>query len=152
VVVRDAEGKVIVAASAGMDDSTVQALNGWGEGVVAAERGGGCGIRRGNGGLGVRVGGKSFAVVLGKGPAAIGYSGAIVTPLWTMGGRMLGALAVGADGLMGAAKCAGEGVGSDGGAGVQGGTGDGECGAGREVAARGEAGGIGIGSWRNGAC
>ena len=30
----------------------------------------------------------------------IGHSGAIVIPLWTMGGRMLGALAVGADGLM----------------------------------------------------
>jgi signal transduction histidine kinase len=100
MLVRDAEGKLIVAASAGMEDSTVQSLNAWGEGVVAAERGGGGGLRRGDGGLGVRVGGKSFAVLLGKGPAAIGYGGAIVTPLWTAGGRMLGALAVGADGLM----------------------------------------------------
>jgi signal transduction histidine kinase len=106
MLVRDAEGKLIVAASAGMDDSAVQALNAWGEGVVAAERGGGCGVRRGEGGLGVRVGGKSFAVVLGKGPAAIGYSGAIVTPLWTVGGRMLGALAVGADSVMGVRRSA----------------------------------------------
>jgi signal transduction histidine kinase len=81
-----------------MDDSTVQSLKGWGEGVVAAERSGG--VRRGDGGLGVRVGGKSFAVVLGKGLGAMDYSGAIVVPLWTVGGRMLGALAVGADGLM----------------------------------------------------
>ena len=98
MLVRDAQGQLIVAASVGMDDSTVHSLKGWGEGVVAAERGGG--VRRGDGGLGVRVGGKSFAVVLGKGLGAMDYSGAIVTPLWTMGGRMLGALAVGADGLM----------------------------------------------------
>jgi signal transduction histidine kinase len=81
-----------------MEDSTVQSLKGWGEGVVAAERSGG--VRRGDGGLGVRVGSKSFAVALGKGPATIGHSGAIVIPLWTTGGRMLGALAVGADGLI----------------------------------------------------
>ena len=104
MLVRDAQGQLIVAASAGMDDSTVQALKRWGEGVVAAERSGG--VRRGDGGLGVRVGSKSFAVVLGKGPAAIGHSGAIVIPLWTTGGRLLGALAVGADGLMSARRSA----------------------------------------------
>jgi signal transduction histidine kinase len=98
MLVRDAQGELIVAASAGMDDSTVQSLKGWGEGVVAAERSGG--VRRGDGGLGVRVGSKSFAVALGKGSAAIGHSGAIVIPLWTTGGRMLGAFAVGADGLI----------------------------------------------------
>jgi signal transduction histidine kinase len=106
MLVRDAEGKLVVAASAGMDDSAVQALNGWGEGVVAVERGGGCGVRRGEGGLGVRVGDKSFAVVLGKGLGAMDYSGAIVTPLWTASGRMLGALAVGADGVMGVRRSA----------------------------------------------
>jgi len=105
MLVRDAEGKLIVAASAGMDDSAVQALNAWGEGV-AAERGGSCGVRRGDGGLGVRVGGKSFAVVLGKGLGTMDYSGAIVTPLWTAGGRMLGAVAVGADGVMGVRRSA----------------------------------------------
>src|SRR5882757_1591622 len=98
MLVPSAEGKLVVAASAGMDDLTAQSLNAWGEGVVAAERSGG--VRRGDGGLGVRVGGKSFAVVLAKGPAAIGHGGAIVIPLWTTGGRMLGALVVGADGLM----------------------------------------------------
>jgi signal transduction histidine kinase len=98
MLVRDTQGALMVAASVGMDDSMVQSLRGWGEGVVRAERSGGG--RRGDGGLGVRVGSKSFAVALGKGPGAIGHSGAIVVPLWTVGGRMLGALAVGADGLM----------------------------------------------------
>jgi signal transduction histidine kinase len=105
MLVRDAEGRLVVAASAGMEYSAVQALNGWGESVVAGERGG-CGVRRGDGGLGVRVGGKSFAVVLGKGLGVTDYSGAIVTPLWTVGGRMLGALAVGADGVMGVRRSA----------------------------------------------
>jgi signal transduction histidine kinase len=100
MLVRSPEGKLVVAASAGMDDAMVQSLNAWGAGVAAEERGGGSGVRRGDGGLGVRVGGKSFAVVLGKGTDVIGHSGAIVIPLWTMRGEMLGALAMGADGVM----------------------------------------------------
>src|SRR5260370_27761 len=64
------------------------------------------GVRRGDGGVGGRVGSKSFAVVLGRGAGAIGHSGAIVIPLWTTGGRRLGALAVGADGLMSARRSA----------------------------------------------
>ena len=67
MLVRDAEGRLVVAASAGMDDATVQSLNAWGDVVTAAERNGGSGVRRGEGGLGVRVGGKSFAVALGRG-------------------------------------------------------------------------------------
>ena len=39
-------------------------------------------------------------MVLGSGPAEVGYRRAIVIPLWTTGGRIAGALAVGADGLM----------------------------------------------------
>ena len=98
VLIRDERGKLIVGASVGMEEATVESLKSWGEGVLAAERGGS--VRRGDGGLGVRVGSKSFAVVLGKGLGAMDYSGAIVVPLWTAAGRMLGALAVGADGLM----------------------------------------------------
>jgi signal transduction histidine kinase len=98
MLVRDARGRLMVAASAGMDDATVHSLKSWGEGFVTAERGGG--VRRGDGGLGVRVGNKGFAVMLDKGLATIGHSGAIVVPLWTAAGRMLGVLAVGADGLM----------------------------------------------------
>ena len=39
-------------------------------------------------------------MVLGEGPTEIGNQWAIVIPLWTTGGRLLGALAVGADGWM----------------------------------------------------
>ncbi|MCU1252455.1 MAG: hypothetical protein JWQ49_5484 [Edaphobacter sp.] len=104
MLVRDAPGPLVVAATTGMDDPMVQSLKVWGEGVVAAERSGG--VSRGDGGLGMRVGSKSFAVVLGKGPLPTSHSGAIVIPLWTAGGRMLGALAVGADGLMGVRRSA----------------------------------------------
>jgi signal transduction histidine kinase len=97
MLVGNVEGRLSVAASSGMDDSTVQSLNAWGMRVAAGERG--AGIRRGIERLGMRLGARSFAV-LGKMPAEIGYRRAIVTPLWTTGGRMLGALAVGADSLM----------------------------------------------------
>lgn len=60
MLVRDAERRLVVAASTGMDDATVQSLNAWGDVVTAAERNGGGGVRRGEGGLGVRVGGKEF--------------------------------------------------------------------------------------------
>jgi signal transduction histidine kinase len=106
MLVRDAEGRLIVAASAGMDDLTVRSLNAWGDGIRAMERDGDGGVRRGDDGLGVRMGGKSFAVVLGRGLGEMGCRRAIVTPLWTAAGRMLGALAVGADGLMSARRSA----------------------------------------------
>ena len=101
MLVLEAEGRFSVAANAGMDDATVESLNMWGMGVVAEESRGGTRVRRGGGGLGVRVGTRSFAVVLGKGPAEGMYRRAIVIPLWTTGGRLLGALAVGADSLTG---------------------------------------------------
>ena len=50
MLIRDAEGRLVVAASAGMDDMTVQSLNVWGDVVTAAERNGGSGVRRGEGG------------------------------------------------------------------------------------------------------
>jgi len=107
----DAEGRLRVAATAGMDEAAVQWLEAWADGL---ESQGGLqddsqdrvpgqavrpAIRRGDP-LGVSVSGASFAVVLGKLPAEIGYARGIVIPLWTTGGRMLGALAVCADGLM----------------------------------------------------
>jgi signal transduction histidine kinase len=113
VLVRDAGGALSVAASAGMEETTVESLNAWAEGVVEAERRGGIGTRRGEGGLGRRVKNNAFAVVFGLGIGAGGGTGrgqnarfgeeargAIVIPLWTTGGRMMGALAVGADGLL----------------------------------------------------
>ncbi|NYF91168.1 HAMP domain-containing sensor histidine kinase [Tunturiibacter empetritectus] len=105
VLVRDAAGVLAVAANAGMEETTVGSLNAWAEGVVEAERRGGIGTRRGEGGLGRRVKNNAFAVVFegGRGQSArLGEEarGAIVVPLWTTSGRMMGALAVGADGLL----------------------------------------------------
>ncbi|MBB5317160.1 sensor histidine kinase [Tunturibacter empetritectus] len=117
VLVRDAGRVLSVAASAGMEETTVESLNAWAEGVVEAERRGGIGTRRGEGGLGRRVKNNAFAVVFGMGlgsgmGAGSGTGrgqntrfgeearGAIVIPLWTTSGRMMGALAVGADGLL----------------------------------------------------
>jgi signal transduction histidine kinase len=96
MLVRDAEGGLSVAASAGMDELTVQLLNAWGTGVAADERES----------LGGRLGARSFAVMLGKMPAEVGYRRAVVTPMRTTAGRMLGALVVGADGLMGVRRSA----------------------------------------------
>jgi signal transduction histidine kinase len=97
VLARDAGGQLFVSGSAGMDDVTVAALHQWGERVVEEERKGGEGARRGDGGVGVRVGVKSFAVVLGASEKSAGCGRAIVFPLRHSGGRMVGALAVGAD-------------------------------------------------------
>jgi signal transduction histidine kinase len=105
MLIQSAEGRLNVAASAGMDESTVQLLNAWGE-TLGTERARGVGIRRGSNALGVRVGGRSFAVVLGNRLKGVGRLEAIVTPLWTTGGSMLGALAVGAGGLMGVRRSA----------------------------------------------
>jgi signal transduction histidine kinase len=104
MLVPSANGWLTVAASMGMDETTVKSLNNWGE-RMATERTGCGGVRRGGDGLGVRVGCRSFAVVLresllSKSPGGVACQGAIVTPLWTTSGRMVGALAVGADGLM----------------------------------------------------
>jgi len=104
---RDGHGKFAVAASAGMEDRTVQSLNAWAERViVATEREKGIGVRRNDGSLGTRLGSNSFAVMLGKGVGEVEYRRAIVIPLWTTGGRMVGALAVGADGLLGVQRAA----------------------------------------------
>jgi signal transduction histidine kinase len=93
MMIRGADGRLCVAAAVGMEETTVERLNNWGEGVCA-------GVRRGGSGLGLRVGARSFAVVLDRGVAEIGYRRAIVVPLWTMGGSLLGVLAVGADSSM----------------------------------------------------
>jgi signal transduction histidine kinase len=93
----DAEGRLSVAGSAGMDDLTVQLMNAWG----AAER-----LDKRQARRGMRVGTRSFAVSLGRRAEDVRYQGAVVIPLWTTGGRMLGALAVGADDVMGARRSA----------------------------------------------
>ena len=100
MLVRETSGQVKIAGSVGMEDQVLGALRLWGEQVVEAERRGGAGCSRGDGGLGTRVGANSYAVVLGKGPAAAGCGRAIVIPLWTTGGRVAGSLVVCADSLL----------------------------------------------------
>jgi signal transduction histidine kinase len=97
VLARDAEGRLYVAGSAGMDAATQAALRQWGERVVDAERQGGEDV---DNALGIRVGMKSFAVVLGASERSAGCGRAIVFPLRHTGGRMVGVLAVCADTMM----------------------------------------------------
>jgi signal transduction histidine kinase len=96
MLVRNAEGRLSVRGNAGMDDLTVQLVNAWG--AEDAEK---LEARRG-----MRVGTRSFAVGLGRRAEDLGYQWAVVIPLWTTGGRMLGALAVGADDVMGVRRSA----------------------------------------------
>jgi signal transduction histidine kinase len=104
VMVRGTDGKVAVAGSTGMDEATVERLNEWGREVGMELGGVWRGWRGPESGLGpqagVRVGTRSFAVVLDKMPGQIGYRRGIVVPLWTMGGSLLGMLVVGADSSM----------------------------------------------------
>jgi signal transduction histidine kinase len=100
MLARDAEGRLYVAGSAGMDDVTKAALHQWGERVVGKGREGGEGAKRGDGGVGVPVGTKSFAVVLGASQRSAGCGRVIVFPLRHTCGRMVGALVVGADTMM----------------------------------------------------
>ncbi len=99
MLARDADGRLFVAGSVGVDDRAVAALNGWGGRVVAL---------RGEseplaGQAGVAVGTKSFAMRLEEVDRLGEFLGeserpvAMVAPLWTMGGRLVGALVVCAD-------------------------------------------------------
>lgn len=96
MLTQDADGRLCVAASVGMEEATIQALHAWSD-RVAEENAAGEGEGQGGG---VRIGEKSFAVVLGKDSADIGCGRAIVVPLWTAAGQMRGALTVCADRLM----------------------------------------------------
>jgi signal transduction histidine kinase len=89
MLVRDAEGRLYVAASEGMDEATVAAVETWAARGVERERAGSAGLSGG-----VRMGAKSLVVPLGESGRAI------VVPLWTAGGRMVGALVVRADSVM----------------------------------------------------
>lgn len=100
MLVRDAQGDLSVVASKGMEGVFLKALNAWGRRAGEIELQGVVGAHRGAGDLGVRVGGDSFAVVLGEGVDGIGCGRAIVVPVRTTAGRMVGALAVGADAML----------------------------------------------------
>jgi signal transduction histidine kinase len=90
MLARDGDGRLAVVGSAGMDVGTIGLMDAWAGRVPDA----------GRSGLGVRVGGNGFAVILARMPVEMGYRRAIVVPMWTVSGRMMGALAVCADGLM----------------------------------------------------
>jgi signal transduction histidine kinase len=92
MLVRDADGRLYVTASSGMDDRMVQALDGWCGRVVKMQPGAVTrGWNRDESG-GARMGTKSFKVqlVLMDGvPVEV-----MAIPFWSMAGRMVGALAV----------------------------------------------------------
>jgi signal transduction histidine kinase len=100
MLVRDAQDDLSVVASKGMEGLFPKALNAWGRHVREIELQGVVGAHRGAGDLGVRVGRDSFAVVLDEGRDRVGCGRAIVVPLRTAAGRMVGALAVGADAML----------------------------------------------------
>jgi len=82
----DAEGRMVVAGCVGMEDAGLEALRSWAEARRKED-----GTRRAGamGGLERPMGGKSLVVKMGA-----GLGRAVVVPLWTTAGRMLGALAV----------------------------------------------------------
>lgn len=98
MLVRDARGRLQVTGSRGLDDQTAQALDDWCESVMKAERG--LAVNNNPGVPGIRLTPASFAIVLGKGADEEGCGRAVITPMWSTGGRMLGAMAVCADGLL----------------------------------------------------
>jgi signal transduction histidine kinase len=93
MLARDGSGRMVVAGSTGMDEATVKALDAWAR-EVAIERSGGCSF-------GVHLSGQSVGVVFEKSPLEVEYREAIVIPLSTASGRMMGALVVCATGLLG---------------------------------------------------
>lgn len=96
MMARDATGRIHVASSVGMEEMTVRALQSWAERVKdeTAEE------RATSDPDGIRVGEKSFAVVLGKDSADAGCGRAIIVPIQASTGELLGALAVCADRVM----------------------------------------------------
>jgi signal transduction histidine kinase len=92
MLVRDADGRLYVTASAGMDDRMVGALDRWCGRVVKMQPGAVArGWNRDDAG-GARMGTKSFKVQLELAGGA--QSEVIAIPFWSMAGRMVGALAV----------------------------------------------------------
>jgi signal transduction histidine kinase len=90
MMTRDAEGRLFVVGSVGMDDLTVEALNRWGAraGVGGVRAGMRAGVRSGAWAvLGLKAGTRSFVLELDGGWVGM-------APLWTTGGRMLGVVAV----------------------------------------------------------
>ena len=95
LLVRDAEGRLYVAGSVGMEDKTARLVQEWGERVDKAGQRGWDEVERLN-----RVGAKSFAVVLGESSSGAGAERAVVIPIETTSGRVVGMLTVCVDGMI----------------------------------------------------
>ncbi|RSL17657.1 phospho-acceptor domain-containing protein [Edaphobacter aggregans] len=95
MLVRDADGRLYVAGSTGMDDKTAHAIQQWGERADKEEQCGSAAAEYMD-----HIGAKSFAVVLGESASGVGAERAIVIPIDTTGGRMVGALVVCVDGMI----------------------------------------------------
>ena len=152
MLVRDADGRLYVTASSGMDDRMVQALDGWCGRVVKMQPGAVTrGWNRDETG-GARMGTKSFKVQLEL--AEVGMQREVIAiPFWSMSGQDGG----GAGGGEADAEdwAAAEDVGLDaaaGGTGGEAGSDDGECCSGGTAVAGGEAGGAGAVGGGSGAC
>jgi signal transduction histidine kinase len=117
LMAKDAEGRLFVAGSAGLDDLTVAGLNAWGERArgpklsekMGEERNGSCdpclngaGRRLGmRDPAGVRPWTRSFTLELRHEPVVkvagglgLGCSEVLMAPMWTASGRMIGAVVV----------------------------------------------------------
>jgi signal transduction histidine kinase len=94
MLTQDGAGRMTLAGSVGMEEIIVQALHTWAERVTEES------ADAAPDEAGIRVGEKSFAVVLGKCSAEAGCGRAIMIPLQTSTGQMRGVLAVCADSLM----------------------------------------------------
>ena len=112
MLIRDAEGRLVVTGSTGMDDLTVEALNSWGERAkgprlsesLGAERNGNTGgakMRQSmHDAASVKPWTRSFALELKHEPVRVGRdfergcAEVWVAPLWTTAGRMSGAMVV----------------------------------------------------------
>lgn len=94
MLMQDAEGRLRVASSIGMDDVTIAALEAETDRILKETS-----LLK-NGNAMARIGERSFAAALGKEAAAIGCGRAIVIPLRIQGQRVAGALAVCADRLL----------------------------------------------------
>jgi signal transduction histidine kinase len=100
MMAKDTQGPLYVAGSIGMEEVMIDALHAWGESwrdhaMKQSDKP----AQKENPSK-LHAGQKSFAVVLGKESAGEGCGRAIIIPLWTADGDMLGVLAVCADRLM----------------------------------------------------
>ncbi len=95
VMLLDGQGRLCVTDSVGMDRTAVEALCEWGGHAAIAA---GWEIRGGD--FGLPIGRAGLAVVLVRQRDDVGFGRAIVVPVRSRAGGVLGAVAVGADGML----------------------------------------------------